>query len=215
MSFDRPNDESDGPNEAKAHWERAYGVRPDEAQSWYQPDPALSLALITQEAESGASVLDVGGGTSLLVDELLARGYRPSVLDIAGNALELSKARLGERAAGVEWFEGDVTTFDSPHPWDVWHDRAVFHFLTDPKARAAYAEVAARSIRPGGAAIIATFALTGPERCSGLPTVRYDGASLAVELGASFRLEDERWETHRTPDGREQDFLYCVFRRGR
>ena len=198
---------------ARSHWERVYAGRPAHDLSWYQAEPTLSLALIEAHAEPGASVLDVGGGASVLVDYLLARGYRPGVLDIAPSALAVSKARLGERARDVVWLEADVTSFAPERAWDVWHDRAVFHFLTEPAARAAYAKAAARAVRPGGVAIVAAFGLTGPDRCSGLPTVRYSAAGLARELAPDFELEDERAETHVTPAGRAQDFTYGVLRR--
>jgi 2-polyprenyl-3-methyl-5-hydroxy-6-metoxy-1,4-benzoquinol methylase len=195
------------------HWEKVWATRAEHDLSWFQAEPSLSVELIEAHAAQGARVLDVGGGASRLVDRLLERGYRVGVLDIAVSALVVTRRRLGARAAEVEWFAVDVTGFSSPHPWEVWHDRAVFHFLTDPAARAAYAEVAARALTSGGIAIVATFAPDGPERCSGLPVVRYGGARLAAELGSRFRLEEERAETHLTPAGREQAFTYAVLRR--
>ncbi len=200
---------------AQEHWERAYQRSADDALSWYQSDPVLSVQMIEATGlGSEARVLDVGGGTSRLVDCLLDAGYRaPGILDLSASALQRARARLGSRAASVEWFRADIRTFASPHTWDIWHDRAVFHFLTDPGDRAAYRDVLLRSLVPDGHLVMATFGLTGPERCSGLPTARYSCAMLQDELGGGFLLVESRQERHRTPGGKVQDFVYCRFRR--
>jgi 2-polyprenyl-3-methyl-5-hydroxy-6-metoxy-1,4-benzoquinol methylase len=195
------------------HWRAAHRAKAARDQSWHQTNPALSLELITEVASPGASVLDVGSGASALPDRLLDLGYHVGVLDIAAEALQLTKKRLAARAHEVEWFEGDVTGFRATHPWDVWHDRAVFHFLIEESDRRAYRERAEETVTPGGSLILATFSERGPERCSGLPTLRYSAEALAAEMGQSFRLETTRSEEHRTPAGRTQDFLYARFRR--
>lgn len=196
----------------RQHWEQVY-VRSDERQtSWHQPRPSTSLAFIEGASLGpGARILDVGGGTSRLVDHLLALGYRPGVLDVSGAALRIARERLGDRAAAVEWFESDVTDFVSPHRWDVWHDRAVFHFLVDAEDRERYVGVLKRAVRPGGHAVIATFGPAGPERCSGLPTRRYDAEALGAALGEGFSLEASEIEDHVKPDGGTQQFLFCRF----
>ena len=198
----------------RAHWEGIHARHLPETRSWFQPEPRTSLEMIGGAAEPGASVLDVGGGSSLLVDRLLERGYRVGVLDLAASALARSRARLGEGGAGVEWILGDVTEFSPTHRWDLWHDRAVFHFLTEPADRAAYRAVLERALERNGAVVIATFALTGPDRCSGLPVVRYGPGDLERELGSGYRLLESRNEAHRTPGGQVQDFVYASFRRG-
>jgi SAM-dependent methyltransferase len=158
-----------------------------------------------------AQIIDVGGGEATLVDDLLDRGYRHvSVLDISSIALDVAKARIGGRAKTVSWLCGDVTTFGfAPHAYDVWHDRAVFHFLTDPKDRAAYVRQVARAVRPGGYVIVATFGPEGPTKCSGLDVMRYDPDALHDEFGARFRLLKHLTEIHRTPAGSTQQFTYC------
>lgn len=163
-----------------------------------------------------AAILDVGGGASTLVDGLLDAGYRDlTVLDIAPTALRQARDRLGTRADRVKWVEADVLTAGlPPASIDLWHDRAVFHFLADADARAAYVHQVRRALRPGGCTIIATFAEDGPTRCSGLDVVRYSAEELHTSFGADFRLLDTRPERHRTPSGVEQSFRYCVFRSG-
>jgi SAM-dependent methyltransferase len=195
------------------HWDGVYAARAPDALSWYQAEPALSLELIRRALPPPARVLDVGGGTSFLVDHLLARGYDPGVLDVSGTALALVRARLGPAADRAEWFEADVTGFVSPHVWDIWHDRAVFHFLTQPHDREAYRAALRAATGPGATIVIATFGPEGPERCSGLPTVRYAPAQLAQELGPEYELVDTSWETHRTPAAAAQQFVYCRFTR--
>ena len=200
----------------KAHWEAVYASKPAVEMSWYQQRPAVSLRLLAEVgATADSSIIDVGGGDSTLVDALVDQQYRfLTVLDVSGAALSRARLRLGARASEVTWLEVDITRAELPqHAYDVWHDRAVFHFLTDPTDRCRYAEVAASSVRNNGALIIATFAPDGPTRCSGMNVRRYSAGSLAEELGDAFTLERTRVEVHRTPFGVEQPFTYAVFRR--
>jgi len=196
----------------KAHWEEVYRTkRPDEV-SWYRPHLDVSLQLIEEAAPNrDAQIIDVGGGESTLVDDLMTRGYRGlSVLDVSSTALKFAKGRLGDRSGAVNWICGDVTTFAfMPHRYDVWHDRAVFHFLTGPKERAAYVHQVARAVKPGGHVIVATFGPEGPNQCSGLNVVRYDPDSLHSAFGASFQLVKHLTELHQTPAGSIQQFTYC------
>jgi len=197
------------------HWNRVYQDKTPENVSWYQRRPELSLALI---AASGVAkdgfIIDVGGGASVLVDHLLDLGYlNLAVLDLAGSALSASKERLGARAATIEWHEADVTHFVPPHRYALWHDRAVFHFLTAADDRARYVETLRTALEPDGAVVIATFAPAGPPKCSGLDVVRYDEQSIAAELGVEFRLQEVRRETHLTPWQAEQRFNYFRFQR--
>jgi SAM-dependent methyltransferase len=199
----------------KDHWEVIYGRIAETGVSWYQDEPRLSLELIDafRPARSGR-IIDVGGGASKLVDRLLDRPFaRIAVLDISELALAKARARLGERAARVEWIAGDVTLIDDLGAFDVWHDRAVFHFLTDGGDRAKYANLARRTIPAGGHLVIATFADAGPPKCSGLDVCRYSGDSLGRTLGAGFALVREATETHITPAQSPQAFIYGVFRR--
>jgi SAM-dependent methyltransferase len=198
-----------------AHWEGVYARKDAGEVSWFQAVPARSLAWIAEVApDRGTPILDVGAGASRLVDHLLERGYRSvAVLDLSANALEQVRRRLGERAEAVEWFTGDLLDFVSPHPFDVWHDRAVLHFLREPAQQARYAEVLRGTLRPGGHALIATFAVGGPTRCSGLDTVQYDCARLSALLGPGFACVRDEQENHQTPGGGEQRFQYCLFRR--
>lgn len=203
------------PVNRRDHWNRVYRDKTPENVSWYQRRPDLSLALIAASGVAkDAFIIDVGGGASVLVDHLLDLGYMNlAVLDLAGSALSASKARLGARAAMVEWHEADVTEFEPPHRYALWHDRAVFHFLTAAEDRARYVETLRHALEPDGAVVIATFAPEGPPKCSGLDVVRYDEQSIAAELGAEFRLQEVRRETHRTPWQAEQRFNYFRFRR--
>jgi SAM-dependent methyltransferase len=196
-----------------AYWDRVYASKGDAELSWYEPEPRRSMELILDVSHGSGRVIDVGGGSSVLVDRLLDQRFdRIAVLDISHVALERAKARLGERAARVEWIEADVTKVDDLGQFDVWHDRAVFHFMTEPADRAAYAALLSRTVSVGGHAIIATFALDGPETCSGLPVRRYDGQSLAGELGAGIDLVKSVPETHLTSWGKPQSFQYSLFR---
>jgi 2-polyprenyl-3-methyl-5-hydroxy-6-metoxy-1,4-benzoquinol methylase len=207
--------------DAKPHWERIYQTFDPAQLSWYEEYPRLSLELIhSTEARKEAQIIDVGGGTSRLVDELLAEGYQHvTVLDIVGRALELTRQRLRARAAAVTWIEADITTVELPrHCYDVWHDRAVFHFLMQPEERRRYVETMRHAVRRDGHVIVATFTLEGPTRggptrCSGLKVVRYSPASLADEFGAEFELVKNTNELHRTPLGVEQALLYCSFKK--
>ena len=197
------------------HWRDVYTKKGIDEVSWYQATPTRSLEWIRAAAtDPSSSILDVGAGASTLVDHLIDAGYSNiGVLDLAASALDVVRERLGERGAGVEWFAGDVTEFVAPHPFDVWHDRAVLHFLVDPEQRRRYGEVLRRTLRPGGHALIATFAHGGPTRCSGLDVVQYDCDEVADLLGPGFeRVRDEQ-EIHTTPAGVEQRFQYCLFRR--
>jgi len=195
------------------HWTRVYEQKAVSAVSWYQAEPKLSLrALDRFGAQPSSSVIDVGGGASCLVDVLLDRGWRDiTVLDIAAPALDAVKERLGALAAKVKWEVADITDWIPVRRYDVWHDRAVFHFLTDPRQREAYRRSLSAALADGGLVIIATFALDGPEQCSGLPVQRYDPASLAAELGESFTLIDGWREEHLTPWGSRQSFNWCAF----
>ena len=201
--------------ERKAHWEEVWRTRASTEVSWFQPEPARALALLEAAGVGpGDAVIDVGSGDAPLVDALLARGIRVTVLDVSAAALERVRGRLGERAADVAWIEADVTSASLPRAgFDAWHDRAVFHFLTDPGERRRYAAAARDALRPGGTLVVATFAPEGPTRCSGLAVVRYSAESLARELGDAFALRDAGEEVHRTPAGAEQRFTWVVLTR--
>lgn len=194
----------------KAHWNEAYRSKGTQQVSWYQHRPDMSLALIAATGISkNAGIIDVGGGASTLVDYLLDEGYTQlAVLDVSGVALDDSRARLGERANAVEWFEADIITFEPPHRFGLWHDRAVFHFLTEHGDRNAYVATLRRTLEPGGSVIIATFSPKGPPKCSGLEVVRYDETKIMEEFGAEFLLLEVRSETHVTPRQVDQHFNY-------
>jgi ubiquinone/menaquinone biosynthesis C-methylase UbiE len=200
----------------KDHWENVYATKPTTGVSWFQEHAAQSLRLI---AESGlprpASIIDVGGGASTLVDDLLAQGYTAlSVFDISAKALAAARARLGAAAERVQWFEGDITAMALPaQAYDLWHDRAVFHFLTTPEQREAYVRNVMRAVKPGGHVIVSTFAEDGPLQCSGLPVMRYSAEGLHAEFGAPFELLRHEKEAHHTPAGGVQQFIYCYCRR--
>jgi hypothetical protein len=199
----------------KSHWESLYGTRSAEAVSWYQRRAARSLEMIRAAAPDLASpIIDVGGGASVLVDELLAAGYTDlTVMDLAGTALAVARSRLGARADEVRWLEADVRQVALPAAhYALWHDRAVFHFLTEPGDRAAYVAQVERSVRSGGHVLVATFAEDGPTRCSGLPVARYSAAALHDELGPAFELVSSAREEHVTPMGVRQAFTYCLCR---
>jgi len=197
---------------AKTHWENVYATKPAQRVSWYQPHATLSLAMIQKSVHrSGASVIDVGGGASTLVDDLIASGYRDiTVLDLSRAALDVARKRLGDDAERVHWIEGDVTTVALPErKFDVWHDRAVFHFLTEPAARSAYIAQVMRAVKPGGHVIVAAFGPDGPTQCSGLPVMRYAPESLHATFGSAFQLIEHTAEEHHTPGGSVQHFVYC------
>lgn len=200
---------------ARAHWEQVYRSKRPTEVSWYAPHLDVSLRLIENASPGRDSrIIDVGGGEATLVDDLLDRGFRNlSVLDVSSTALAVANARLGQRAGIVDWLCGDVTTYPlCGSQFDVWHDRAVFHFLTDLNDRAAYVRQVTRAIRPGGHVIVATFGPEGPTKCSGLDVVRYDPDALHDQFGASFRLVRHLTEMHQTPAGGMQHFTYCYCR---
>lgn len=196
----------------RTHWDEVYATKATQSVSWYQPHAALSLELIRRTgAGRDAAIIDVGGGASTLVDDLLADGYRHlTVLDLSAEALAIARRRLGAPADAVRWIAGDATSVPLPEcHFDVWHDRAVFHFLTEPAQRRAYVQQVMRAVKPGGHVIVATFAPDGPLQCSGLPVMRYSADSLHDEFGAAFHLLEHRDEEHLTPAGKVQHFIYC------
>lgn len=197
------------------HWEAIYTSRSPDDVSWYEADPILSRRFVADTIQEGAeSVIDVGGGASRLVDHLLDMGLkRVAVLDISEAGVAVSKRRLGDRADLVEWIVADVTAVEDVGQFDVWHDRAVFHFLTAPEERRHYVHLAERTLRPGGTAVMATFALDGPERCSGLDVQRYGADELAEQCGSGFALAHAARHVHITPRGVGQSFLYATFHR--
>lgn len=197
------------------HWERIYRTKDPTQVSWYQPEPRLSLDLIRRVApDHDAAIIDVGGGASTLVDGLLDAGYRDvAVLDLAPSALAISQQRLGDRAGQVTWLAGSI--LDVPLPaatYAIWHDRAVFHFLTDRQSRARYVARTSHAVRPGGHVIVASFSPEGPPKCSGLDVARYSPEGMHAEFGEGFRLLDSVREDHHTPSGITQAFVYCLCR---
>jgi len=197
------------------HWQNVYATKGETEVSWFQDSPAISHEMIRAASPNyDAAIIDIGGGASRLVDALLQDGYRDlAVLDLSANALDAARKRIGPAASKVDWIVADATTWRPAKTYDVWHDRAAFHFLTDPQDRAAYVERLQSAVAPGGQVIIATFALDGPEKCSGLPVQRHDSASLAAELGPDFELVETRSEIHRTPWDSTQAFQFSRFRR--
>jgi SAM-dependent methyltransferase len=197
----------------KSHWESIYTTKRPASLSWFQPHPKRSLDLIERTGlPMNAKIMDVGGGDSLLVDELVARGYNDiTVLDLSRAAIERARHRVGEAAAGrVTWLEGDILEADLPREeFDIWHDRAVFHFLITGTERESYIQRVRSSVRPGGHVIVATFAEDGPTRCSGLPVERYSATELHDTFGSDFQLVGSEREIHHTPTGVEQSFTYC------
>jgi ubiquinone/menaquinone biosynthesis C-methylase UbiE len=202
--------------QAKAHWEHVYATKSANTVSWYQAHATLSLRLIRAAGVArDAAIIDVGGGASTLVDDLLDEGFAHlTVLDLAGCALQVSRKRLENRAASVRWLEADIlATPLAANAYDVWHDRAVFHFLTAAEDRAAYVENAGRAVKGGGHLIVATFAEDGPSRCSGLPVARYSADHLHAEFSAAFTLMEQETQAHSTPSGAVQQFTYCRLRK--
>jgi 2-polyprenyl-3-methyl-5-hydroxy-6-metoxy-1,4-benzoquinol methylase len=197
----------------KEHWETVYSTRDARETSWNQVNPASSLAMIERSGTGAARpVIDVGGGASVLVDRLLAAGFSDlTVLDIAQAALEQAQRRLGQQASRIEWIEADITLFKPQRRYGLWHDRAVFHFLTASGDREAYKRCLGDALEPGGTLVLAAFAPTGPERCSGLDILRYDAERLQRELGQGFELQEKLDEGHITPGGRIQDFTFYRF----
>jgi len=198
----------------REHWERAYQGKAPDLVGWYQERPEMSLRMIEADLPPYAPVFDAGGGASTLAGYLLEMGFLDiTVLDIAAPAIEAAKESLGDRAADVNWITSDITTWQPARHYRLWHDRAVFHFLTKESDRRAYMDVLMKALAPYGHVIISTFAVDGPELCSGLPVRRYDEASLAAELGPAFRLVESVNERHFTPGMSEQSFLYCHFQK--
>jgi len=197
----------------KDHWEQVYLDKKSTEVSWYQQHPERSLELIeaTGIAKS-ARIIDIGGGASTLVDFLLDAGYKSlSVLDISQQAIKQAKCRLGKMANKVEWLEQDITLFTAGKPFSLWHDRAVFHFLTDADDRASYVQVMSAALKPGAHVIIAAFDVNGPKKCSGLEVMHYSPEKMSAVLGDSFQLIDTSTENHVTPGGSSQSFVYCRF----
>jgi 2-polyprenyl-3-methyl-5-hydroxy-6-metoxy-1,4-benzoquinol methylase len=199
----------------KSHWENIYKNKNSIEMSWYQEEPTLSLQLIRKiQLTHDAPIIDVGGGSSLLVDHLCKEGYTNiSVLDVSAKALATARDRLGDDASKVEWQQQDVTRFTPPHRFSLWHDRAVFHFLTDKSDRENYLKVLNNALEADGHIIIATFAIGGPTKCSGLDIVQYDADKLMAELGTGFELVENRAEVHITPTNAEQKFTYFLLNR--
>jgi len=201
--------------DAKTHWEKVYTTKAPDQVSWYRPHLETSIVLIERSVSvRSASIIDIGGGESTLVDDLLARGFHNvAVLDVSQAAIDATKQRLGQVAGRVQWVTADITGVQlHPAAYDVWHDPAVFHFLTAPEQRAAYVRQVARSVKAGGHVIVSTFGPEGPTKCSGLDVVRYDAESLHEEFGTRFRLVESSKELHETPFGTTQQFLYCYCR---
>lgn len=201
----------------QAHWNDVYTKKAENEVSWFQDTPTPSLELMAQLGLTQASsIIDVGGGASRLVDHLLDRGLNDlTVLDLSEAALQAARARLGSRVEKVQWIAADVTIWEPQRTYDIWHDRAAFHFLTEEHDRAAYISRLERGVKIGGHAIIATFALDGPEKCSGLPVIRYDPQSLGQTLGTAFEAVDARRHVHATPWKSDQSFQFSIFRRRR
>ena len=202
MKFDRKN-----------HWAKVYNEKSPISVSWYQDQPKLSLELIlSTKVASDEAIIDVGGGASILVDHLI-KGYftNLAVLDISKKALSITKKRLGDSAKNIDWFESDITKFDSPKQYALWHDRALFHFLTDSFDRKNYIKVLNNALKTEGHLIIATFAMGGPERCSGLKIIQYNSEKMIAELGDNFKLIQERTEKHITPAKKTQNFKFFHF----
>ena len=199
----------------REHWDRVFTEKAVNSVTWYQARPDLSLALIERaKVAPDAAIIDIGGGASTLVDHLLDAGYRDiEVLDIAASALAHSRERLATKAETVQWTVADITTWQPSLRYDLWHDRAVFHFLTEARDRRAYCAVLDQALKPGGFAVISSFAPDGPEKCSGLPVERYDANKLMAELGPGYRLLGSEAERHLSPAGREQSFAYFLLRR--
>ena len=201
---------------SKEHWETVYSSKSSDAVSWFQEHAEQSLRLIKGTGVSlSAAIIDVGGGASTLVDDLLGNGYSNlTVLDLSAAALSAARLRLGSPSACVRWLEADVTNAElAVQAYDVWHDRAVFHFLTSAQDRSAYVQQVLRSVKPGGHVIVATFSEDGPTQCSGLPVMRYRADQLHAQFGERFTLLQQEKEQHQTPSGTIQQFVYCYCRK--
>ena len=202
--------------QSKAHWEKVYTTKAPDNVSWFQAHAELSMRLIRESCpRRDAAIIDVGGGASTLVDELLDDGYpNVTVLDLSSAALAESRRRLGVRGDTVRWMEADITCAEfEPHSFDLWHDRAVFHFLTTKKDRIAYVRQVLQAVKPGGHVIMATFGSDGPSQCSGLPVMRYAPDELHAEFGDAFTLLAHEEQLHHTPFGTDQQFVYCMCRK--
>ena len=202
--------------EPKTHWEKVYTTKSTSEVSWFQEHAKLSLKLIQDAGiPTTANIIDVGGGASTLVDDLLANGYEHiTVLDISGAALAAARQRLGPQAANVQWLESNILDVSLPERhYDVWHDRAVFHFLLTSEERQAYVQTVLRSVKPGGLVLVATFGEDGPTMCSGLPVMRYSADALHHEFGELFTLLGHEKESHETPSGKVQQLVYCLCRK--
>jgi len=200
----------------KIHWEHIYETKAPTQVSWYQEHAQYSLQFIQNTGVQKTNhIIDIGGGASTLVDDLLVAGFQNiSVLDVSGTALQVARQRLGARADNVSWIEADITQANLPYQaYDVWHDRAVFHFLTQAADRQHYVNTVRQAVRKGGHVIVATFAPDGPDHCSGLEVVRYSPESLHDEFGEGFEIVGSTHETHHTPFGKEQKFIYCYCRK--
>ena len=202
--------------QSKEHWEHVYSTKATNAVSWFQEHAEHSLRLVRKtNISKSAAIIDIGGGASTFVDDLIADGYTNiTVLDISRAALEAAKQRLGANAGRVDWIEADATKASLPtHAYDLWHDRAAFHFLIDPDDRKIYVAAVLQAVKPGGHVIVATFAEDGPMKCSGLPVMRYDAEELRAQFGDSFTLVDHFKQPHQTPFDTIQQFNYCYFRK--
>ncbi|MDP3154372.1 MAG: class I SAM-dependent methyltransferase [Archangium sp.] len=200
---------------AAEHWEGVYGRKKTDQVSWFRPHLEQSLSYVARaQLAPDAAIIDVGAGASTFVDDLLGAGHsRITAMDLSATALDIARARLGERGAGVNWLVGDITQLELPaHAFDFWHDRAVFHFLREPEERARYVAAVRRALKPGGHIVVATFGPHGPERCSELDTMRYSADQLHGQFGAEFQKVHELVELHPTPSGKEQEFVYCYCR---
>jgi hypothetical protein len=202
-------------SERQRHWNEVYATKSADKVSWFQPRAEMSMLLIEAAgATKESAIIDIGGGSSVLIDQLLDAGFADvTVLDISERALIGSKDRLGARAAEIHWIVGDILAWSPARTYNVWHDRASFHFLTGANDRAAYRATLLKGLRPRGALILGTFAEDGPERCSGLPVQRWSTETLAAELGPEFRLIQSLREDHRTPGGAIQPFTWARFER--
>jgi len=201
----------------RSHWESVYESKSAEAVSWYAPHLHESLRYVNEAAaHKGAAIIDVGGGESTLVDDLLASGYsNVTVLDVSATALEVTRHRLGGLAGQVKWLVADILDAElAPAAYDIWHDRAVYHFLTSGEQRRRYVAQVLKALKPGGFAIVGTFGPEGPAKCSGLPVSRYSPKELHGTFGEPFQLLSSSFELHTTPWGSRQQFVYCFCRRG-
>lgn len=209
-------DETHVPQGRKAHWENVYATKPDDSVSWFEDRPQVSVALIEGSTNAREAAIDIGGGASRMPEALLSLGFSDvACLDLSAEALAVARKRLGAEAGRIRWIVADVTAWVPDREYDLWHDRAAFHFLTDPADQARYVSAMRQALAPGAVAIIGTFATDGAERCSGLPVARHDGASLAAILGDDFELLSERRYDHNTPAGAVQKFQFSTFRKSK